>query len=697
MKCLSLFLSLIIFSLSQADAARNNIYKTPDQWWNGWATQDKLSNVTMEITPKGLYAQVDLTFTMEGQNMAQWSWGDYQGVLHFELPHNSFIHNSWLWLNDSTIVEAEIIDRGLAQAIYYGLVIRMTDPSLLEKTGTNQYQLSVWPLRPDFLRKVKISYSTLFNFRDDKAFVTLPTSLFCASEVKPSINTIIHSTGNYTQPQLLETSYSSLLLNSNNNTDHLTITPDKYGHSAELNLSFTTTNTTQLNFYNQGNNSGIYELLVPAEANNNPPRNLVFILDNDVNNDLYYGTSVAEMKKQLRSFLLTDCRPIDSFNIFYTNNDTVRQAFPGWMCSDPATVLAALNTIPDTITSDPGKYVALFAASTAFCATKSAPDAQCVLLSSNDLYTNSNASALIFAQIQNAIPNFTNKINIINCSVFNSQCFSQISQQSGGKLFNTRGNGYDSFINEISIDLDIRGSLKEVLHSMYEGTVYCDLTLPLTTGVLLTRQKLTTGQKYYPGQAYIESGKYYGTFQPGVATFEYLGQNSVVTRQVALPNFSMGDSMIKKGWINSYIITLEDANASSYAQQILDSSINNRVLCRSTAFLALENGDTVKIKGDPSAASPLLLGVNNVSAANNGVSVYPNPFTTNILIESPYSIEEITICDVTGRVVFSDRNVNSKTFNWHGSASDNTALSTGLYIVRIKGAGKSDTFKVNKL
>lgn len=64
-------------------------------------------------------------------------------------------------------------------------------------------------------------------------------------------------------------------------------------------------------------------------------------------------------------------------------------------------------------------------------------------------------------------------------------------------------------------------------------------------------------------------------------------------------------------------------------------------------------------------------------------NVYPNPADAVVRIESEEAIESVEIIDLTGRVVLSERNVNTRSFQL-----DTQHISMGVYSVRIRANGK---------
>ena len=77
------------FSLSVAN---------PNSW--GSPTRGIISEPMIEIKPMGVYAQVELTFKFSAQSSYHVK-DSLEAVLNFDLPANSFINDSWLWLDEN--------------------------------------------------------------------------------------------------------------------------------------------------------------------------------------------------------------------------------------------------------------------------------------------------------------------------------------------------------------------------------------------------------------------------------------------------------------------------------------------------------------------------------------------------------------------------------------------------------------------
>ena len=690
----------ILLSYTFCVAGNNNSYMVHHaNWWNTKAN-DNLSDVLMEVTPKGLYADVQLTFTLNGTAITTGPNDSLQGIINFELPPNSFIYDSWLWLNDSVIIRAAMIERGQAVQIYSGYIQRKQDPSLLVKTGTNTYQLNVFPITNSFARKVKISFSTLMKQVDGKAMLTLPTDLLTSSNVDPDITLTINSGNGYAQPYFEEANYSNLIVTSQGNADVLSVPAGVYSAEKELTLVYYTGTGPRLTIYPTGQFEGVYELQMPAENTTVAPRHLNFILDHRPLTTSYSYTEIykfEEIKKYLRTFLLTNCRPTDSFNIFYVNNGSVVQAFPTWTAIDGANVSAALGSIPNTISSDQSMLQSLLQAGILFGQTKQPAEEHTVFISTNRDYTTLQSTTTFFNTLSTAVGAFTNKISVISDlkGNFSEILFNNLTAASGGILYKYKSSFYDGYLNRYTYDLDVRSILMGILHYMSPGSTSYDVILPVSTGFSYNTYNLSGGNKHFSWQPYCETGQYFGNMSPGFATINYLVQGSVMVHQVPIAVIDTGSKHQKRSWTNNYLLELESLNNPQLAAEIMDSSVNNRVLCFETAFLALENGDTIGTEDDTAVVATSVEETDTKTVSK--VKCFPNPFSANMTIESPDEIDMVEVFDITGRLVFCKKDVRSKTFAWNGLNSDGQNLNAGIYIIRVKHKGSVDTIKVQKI
>ena len=153
-------LSLVLACLAIGAAASHSnkaIMQQPNATWNNSPADFK--DVEITVTPLGAYAQIDLILTVGPTNNPA-PTDSQEAVIFFDLPAGSYIHDSWLWLNSSTVISAELMERRKASDVYNGIVRRRRDPSLLINVLPQAYSLNIYPVAAGYWRKVKISYST---------------------------------------------------------------------------------------------------------------------------------------------------------------------------------------------------------------------------------------------------------------------------------------------------------------------------------------------------------------------------------------------------------------------------------------------------------------------------------------------------------------------------------------------------------
>src|SRR5690606_645830 len=99
------------YSLTVADPNSNSVART----------QGIITSPEITVTPNGAYAKIEMTFTFNAQSSYK-ATDNLEAVLLFDLPPGSFIHDSWLWLNEQVIIQADVVEKNRAIAIYRGIV-----------------------------------------------------------------------------------------------------------------------------------------------------------------------------------------------------------------------------------------------------------------------------------------------------------------------------------------------------------------------------------------------------------------------------------------------------------------------------------------------------------------------------------------------------------------------------------------------
>jgi len=156
-----LFLLLFLFCATGVIAQNSLRVLDPQQSWYNY--QGTIDEATISVSPKGLYSQISMYLTFSAPSTYFNSDTQIEAVLNFELPENSFITDSWLWIGDE-ISKGIILDTWTASSIYEGIVNRRRDPSILFKRGQRNYELRVYPLKTTEPRKVRVTYMVPNNW-----------------------------------------------------------------------------------------------------------------------------------------------------------------------------------------------------------------------------------------------------------------------------------------------------------------------------------------------------------------------------------------------------------------------------------------------------------------------------------------------------------------------------------------------------
>jgi Ca-activated chloride channel family protein len=85
-----------------------------------------------------------------------------EGTYFFPLPPGAAVSELTMWV-DGVPIEAKILAKDKARAIYDAIVRQLRDPALLEYVGTDAIQANVFPIPPGDERKIEIEYSHLLT------------------------------------------------------------------------------------------------------------------------------------------------------------------------------------------------------------------------------------------------------------------------------------------------------------------------------------------------------------------------------------------------------------------------------------------------------------------------------------------------------------------------------------------------------
>lgn len=702
------FLVFCIFIATTASAQYNFSVINPQNNFNS-GKQGIITSPEITVTPKGVYAQVEMTFTLNPPSVYQ-PTDSLEAVLTFDLPAGSFMHGSWLWLNETVIIKAAMVEKNRAIAIYEGIVKRRRDPSLLYKTGPNSYKLHVYPMAITYPRKVKLVYSTPMKWQNNKASVELPMKIFTASQLLPDVVVKVNGDGYYTTPSFADNDYSKVFVGRTGGTDALIIRGGTYS-TTNYTLQYNIGDAgIQLFTYPLNANEGIYQLVVPpASIGINKPINTVFVLDHaSVVNSI---NSLEQVKQHLKTSLLTNYSDKDSFNVFFERNGRIIKVFESWRAIDKATVDVLMDSLKAGVAGTPAQYENLIKSALHFCSGKG-DEGEVVLVSNNMSYTNNQQTVdAMFANVKNHLGGtWKNKVHVLNYSSYkaniggaahnaNDIWYTKLTLATGGALykFNTYTSAYINGVYTVVYDLNVANVLSTIADNSGLSTVSYKVDIDVPGGFTYATYSLNAVSRLNLSKHYIETGKYSGNMATGAEiNIQAVSGPHSVNLNTPINTVSYGDPVFAPAWTYHYMKELIEDNNTALVQEIIDSSINNRVLCEYTAFLALENGDTINtnINDNPKAT---FIGKLLQSKENMSVKCFPNPFSNELRIEFADGMRFIEIYDMMGRKILSEKiDSNKKLYVWNGKDAQGNALPSGMYMIVASTADERFTVKVMK-
>ncbi|MHC4160897.1 MAG: VIT domain-containing protein [Planctomycetota bacterium] len=90
-----------------------------------------------------------------------------EGVFYFPLPADASIGGFGMWIGGE-LVEADIVEKQRARAIYEDILRRRKDPGLLEWSGGNLFKARVFPIFPHSEKRIRIRYTQVLPLEGSK-------------------------------------------------------------------------------------------------------------------------------------------------------------------------------------------------------------------------------------------------------------------------------------------------------------------------------------------------------------------------------------------------------------------------------------------------------------------------------------------------------------------------------------------------
>ncbi len=702
-----LFLLMVINNYGQAYLSVND----PRGW--GWG-EGTIEEAVVSIQPKGLYFEYGLYLTISAKGMGFNHQDTLEAVLDFHLPENSIVTDSWLWVEED-IIRAKVLDKWTASQIYEDIVGRRKDPSILLKTWSNGYNLRIYPMAGDESRKVKLTIQVPALWNSKSVSTSLPLDILRASSFPlNSVAIISRNLTDWKNPKIIQ--LSERVFEQKNDPIlgdflRLDLTNQEIYNFSNLDFSVDAPfkNGVFLSKY-EGIEENYYQLAyLPSMVISNEKRKKVAILvDYDASNSSLNDKSVIT---NIKTMLLNHFKSTDYFNLIFSNLQ-INRISENWLKADSNTVDSVFNALPEKVLSTYSNLPALLSNGISFVDTKGY-DAELFLISNSDEVGDSEVANSLIHDLMILIK------GDLPISVGNFQESNFYWYWIGGR--NYKGNEYfNQNISRLtggnSLQVSYNYGMNQMLSDLIQsiGSVFStyDLYTTMENGFCYARYDLSsTKGNTFINTPILQIGKYTGDYPFKIQFNGVIDKVPVSKTHVKnLEEISEADSISESIWAGNYINRFEQDNynlTNSEIGDIINFSIEKRVLSEYTAFICLEPGLGGEIYYDAVDESDAVIGVEDGAEiqADTLFQAYPNPFNnqTTIKIRLSKSVESSSttfkIYNILGQVVKSFIPENNSTSNefefiWNGMNENNSIVSSGQYFFVMSYEGKVKTLKL---
>ncbi|MBN1997886.1 T9SS type A sorting domain-containing protein [candidate division KSB1 bacterium] len=682
------------------------IQEVRQTWRSGTGT---IEEAVISVRPRGIYMEYGLYLTFSARGLGFSSNDSLEIVFRFNLPEESVIHDSWLWVNEE-IIRGEIMDRWTASAIYEDIVRRQRkDPSILYKNGSSSYELRIFPMAANSTRKVKITYLAPALWSARSVLASLPTHLLRISknQVK-NFYVLTWLDDKWQNPRLHEFPHIPFIPKYEETLGFFlrAAVPAEATQSAlHFTLDAPYHNGIYLSTYeNNGRNYYQLAFLPSAVLDFKISKKTLVLLS------FHNGKSTIdqiEFLQNIESQLKAQLAPQDFYNVIYNDNSGVVKP-SGWLEASSGNLTTSFLNINENM-SIGGKTDELLLAGVDYI-QNNGNDAGILFVSNSDdirsLNLSNSAIEKILGRMDTIIP-----IHIVDCHdrdmLFtwiggrnyygNDYFYTNLTRKTSACYYSIQA-GYSFLFCLSSVLQLLDGFIKsfDIHTSMENGFCYDRYTRNINNpGVYLQRPVTQIGKFSGSSPFDIEiSGIYDG---------ELFKQKTEIP---SIHTFSC-DSLAEEIWAGYHISVME---SQQYSNEIVDEivrcSLEHRVLSIYTAFLCLEPSRGGKIcYGCIDEATLPVHNLTDEAEPDSLFQAFPNPFNdhTALVFQSNKRLDvrnaSFRIFNITGQVVRtfvkpSEGEGNFYRFIWNGTDDKGSPVSSGHYFFVVRTAERQYVIKL---
>lgn len=708
---LFLFAILVILhgsALSQDFQPKLEVLNPQQDWIR---VQGTIEEASFTIEPRGTYAEIGMYLTFSARGTFFDESEQLEVVLDFELPEGAVITDSWLWVGDE-IVQALHFDRWTASGIYEGIVNRRRDPSLLTKEAPGKYELRVYPLLASESRRVKITYLVPLEWTASSVYVPLATNVISLSQNPVSELTVLNldpeTWNGFGIAEAGSLPIERFIDEDGHPYESIDLTGiDQFVQRAKFDAP--TDDGIYLDTF-EANNEHWYQLaLVPgASLELDEQRNVALVFDYDAS---HTRLPVSDMLDVARQKIKAQFAETDSLNVFFATLD-IESLSDRWVPAHPDTIDVLFEALATKDLATFSNLPIVLTEAISFVEQMGNNGDVVLVSSSSNMSDLDNANAYIkdlqaqwpllpaIHVVDFATESLSETYTDIESFLGNGYLYTNLTRLTAGQFSHARNRG-----------LDI--AMAEVLRALGPAFRTFDLHTTLEGGFTFNRfTSSDAAGSFQANGGVLQVGQFIGDFPftvefSGVRADEPFSLEYVIDEARA----AQGDSTLRTLWTGRQIDFLESkVQTNSIIAEVINYSLQERVLSSYTAFLALEPGildqqpcDVCRDESDGGIAIPNV--EDPATSSSLRVEAYPNPFTdrVRVSIETTTVTEpgavSILIYNTLGQVVARlelDSGGPGQQFEviWDGVSSAGEVVTSGIYFVVVNTPQGRQTMKL---
>ena len=712
MKTHLLLLGLFIpFTFVTAQDHINDI-RIVDPQQNPWHWElGTIEEATFSIRPKGVFAEVDvdLTFSDRGSRYNNEELLEVQ--FRFSLPDGAVVTDSWLWVEED-IVKATLIDRWTASEIYEGIVNRRRDPSLLVKHGKGEYELRIYPMPAGTSRRVKITYLVPVEWTTDHIVTSLPFEWLRLSANPLNQMYVLAWPGEHWKNPFITESPDMLtedfIDERNRAFTQFELGAEEINNAESISFSSPMKDGVFLSSHEQ-EEQGWYQLayLPSAVLEIESNRKVLLVIDNDATRATLSSSDLVE---KARSVLKSTLSPSDSFNVVISQLE-ISPHSGSWVSGEDSIIDAVFDELSASIPSSYSNLPSALAEGIAFLQNQEG-QGEMVLISASDGISDAEVANQIITDLQ-MLSDPLPPIHIVDVAgrnvsrhfigsrlyEGNAYLYINLSRISGGQYLSIRaGRSYE-------------GMLREIVNGVGGDLRNTDLYTTVSGGFTFGRFTSVNGLEPVPlNRAISQVGNFIGSgsFTAEISGF-HIGEafSSLITFDRT--DVIETDSALAAFWTGQHIEQLENEQPTNeLIANIIENSMENRVLSLYTAFLALEPG----LMGTEICEECLdeldevvPIGIEE-ELPNTQVTLeaFPNPFSSSVTVRvtlpssSDLSLHTFFVYNSMGQVVkelsLEGQLEQIVDLVWDGTNQAGEPVASGMYFFVMTGPDGRHTLNI---